>query len=74
MAGRGLFTLGAFILGTIIGYLVILFGWIAYTEIADIFDREGAMIMGVAFFFAPIGGLLLGLAVVSIAIFRRMSQ
>ena len=72
MAGRGLFSVGAFILGTIIGYLAILFGWIAYTEMAGIFDREGAMIMGVAFFFAPIGGLLLGL-VASIVIFRRMS-
>jgi hypothetical protein len=34
---------------------------------AGIFDREGAMIMGFAFFFAPIGGLLRGLAAAIVA-------
>ena len=71
--GRGLIAIGVFILATILGYLAILFGWIAYTELADVFDREGAMIMGIAFFFAPAGGLLIGL-VASIVTFRRMSR
>jgi hypothetical protein len=39
---------------------------------ADVFYREGAMIMSIAFFFAPIGGLLLGLAA-AIAAYRLMS-
>ena len=34
---------------------------------AHVFDHEGAKITGVAFFFAPIGGLLLGLAATSVA-------
>ncbi len=73
MAGRLLIASGAFIVATIIGYFAILFGWIAYTEMAGVFDREGAMIMGIAFFFAPIGGLLIGLAVAIVA-YRLMSR
>lgn len=49
-----------FIGGLVLGYCVILFGWIAYTNIFDVFDREGGMIMGIVFFFAPIGGVVLG--------------
>lgn len=70
-ARRGFIIFGVFILAAIAGYLAILFGWIAYTERADVFDREGAMIMGVAFVFAPIGGFLIGL-VAAVAISRRV--
>lgn len=54
--------IAGFVGGVIAGYCVVLFGWIAYTELFDILDREGAKVMGVAFGFAPLGGLLAGIA------------
>ncbi len=53
--------LGGFLLGIITGYCTILFGWIAYTNLVQVNDFEGAASMQVGFFFAPIGGLLTGL-------------
>lgn len=70
MGRRIFFTICVFVLATILGYLAILFGWITITELADINDREGAMIMGVAFFFAPVGGLVLGLVAACAAHYR----
>lgn len=49
-----------FIGGLIAGYCLILFGWVAYTNIADVSDMGGGKAMGVAFFFAPIGGVIAG--------------
>lgn len=68
--GRVFLTICVFILAAILGYLAVLFGWIAITELADISDSEGAMIMGVAFFFAPVGGLVLGLVAACAAQYR----
>lgn len=48
--------------GLVAGYCAVLFGWVAYTNLFDVFDREGAMAMGVAFFFAPVGAVLAGIA------------
>lgn len=50
-----------FIGGLVLGYCAVLFGWVAYTTIFDVFDREGAGAMGIAFFFAPIGGVIVGI-------------
>jgi hypothetical protein len=49
-----------FIGGLILGYCIVLFGWVAYTNLFDVIDRDGGMAMGIAFFFAPIGGVILG--------------
>ncbi len=49
------FLLG-FFLGLVAGYCVVLFGWMAYTNLANVRDFEGAAAMQVAFFFAPLGG------------------
>lgn len=49
-----------FIGGLMLGYCVILFGWVAYTNLVDVMDRGGAMTMGIAFFFAPLGGVIAG--------------
>ena len=51
------FLLG-FFLGLVAGYCVVLFGWMAYTNLAMFRDFEGAAAMQVAFFFAPLGGCL----------------
>ena len=52
---------GGFVLGLVGGYCIVLFGWVAYTNLIHIRDFEGAASMGVAFFFAPLGGLIAGL-------------
>jgi hypothetical protein len=49
-----------FIGGLIAGYCIVLFGWVAWTNIADVSDMGGGKAMGVAFFFAPIGGVIAG--------------
>jgi hypothetical protein len=51
-----------FVLGAAIGYCVVLFGWVAYTNLVDYRDFEGAATMGVAFFLAPIGAIIVGIA------------
>jgi hypothetical protein len=43
-------------------YLLTLVAYIVFTVIFDYQDREGAAAMGVAFFFAPIGGLICAVA------------
>ncbi|HSZ67008.1 MAG TPA: hypothetical protein VK825_12455 [Xanthobacteraceae bacterium] len=54
-------TLTALIGGAILGFLAIAFGYIAYADSTDYFDREGATGMGVVFFYAPLGGLIIGI-------------
>jgi len=49
-----------FLLGLVAGYCAVLFGWVAYTNLLGSHHFEGAAAMQVAFFFAPIGGLLAG--------------
>jgi hypothetical protein len=55
-------TLAALIGGTILGFLAIAFGYLAYADSTDYFDREGATGMGVIFVIAPFGGLIIGIA------------
>jgi len=50
-----------FIGGLIAGYCIVLFGWVAYTNIADVSDMGGGKAMGVAFFFAPVGAVIVGI-------------
>ena len=49
-----------FIGGLIAGYCIVLFGWVAYTNIANVSDMGGGKAMGVAFFFAPLGAVIAG--------------
>lgn len=56
-----LWSLLGFAVGTVVGYAITLFGWIAYADLAAVVDRDGGKIMGVAFVFAPLGGVVLGL-------------
>jgi hypothetical protein len=53
---------GGFVLGLVAGYCLVLFGWVAWTNVAGFRDFEGAASMQVAFFFAPLCGVLAGLA------------
>ena len=50
------------IAGLVVGYCIILFGWVAYTNVVAHRDFEGAASMQVAFFFAPLGGIVMGVA------------
>jgi hypothetical protein len=52
-----------FIAGLVIGYCIVLFGWVALTNVVAVRDFEGAAAMQVAFFFAPLGGIVMGVAV-----------
>lgn len=51
-----------FILGLVIGYAATLFGWVGYTELAGVQDRDGGKIMGIAFVVAPAVAVLAGIA------------
>ena len=50
-----------FIGGLVLGYCIVLFGWVAYTDLFDVADLGGGKAMGIAFFFAPVGGVILGI-------------
>ncbi len=50
-----------FLIGLVAGYCIVLFGWVAYTNLVDFRDFEGAATMQIAFFFAPMGALFTGL-------------
>jgi hypothetical protein len=54
--------IAGFLLGLVAGYCIVLFGWVAYTNIVHVSNFEGAAAMQVAFFFAPLGALIGGLA------------
>ncbi|MCC7428336.1 MAG: hypothetical protein IT557_15690 [Alphaproteobacteria bacterium] len=58
---------GMFLAGLVGGYLVILFGWIGYAELAGVVDRDGGKIMGVAFLVAPAGAVLAGIVLAVVA-------
>ena len=49
------------IAGLVLGYCAVLFGWVAFTSVFAYRDFEGAATMQVAFFFAPLGAIVLGL-------------
>jgi hypothetical protein len=55
-------TLIVFVVATILAYLAIVFGWIAYADFADVADREGGLGMAVVFIIAPICAVLIGIA------------
>jgi hypothetical protein len=50
-----------FAAATVVGYLVILFGWIAYAHIFEIADREGGKGMVMIFVFGPAAAAMIGL-------------
>jgi hypothetical protein len=54
--------IATFFLTAIIGCLAIAFGYIGYADSTHTFDREGATGMAVVFFYAPLGGVIVGLA------------
>jgi hypothetical protein len=62
-----------FVLVTIAGFLAIAFGYVAYADQANHLDREGATGMAVVFFYAPLGGIILG-AVSGFLIFKALSR
>jgi hypothetical protein len=50
-----------FAAATVIGYFVVVFGWLAYATLFDISDREGGKGMGMIFIFGPAAGTIIGL-------------
>jgi uncharacterized membrane protein len=62
-----------FVLATIAGFLAIAFGYVAYADQANELDREGATGMAVVFFYAPLGGIVIG-AMSGFLIFKWLSR
>ena len=62
-----------FVLATILGFLAIAFGYVAYADQANYLDREGATGMAVVFFYAPLGGIIVG-AVSAFLTFKVLSR
>lgn len=48
--------------GAVVVYCAVLFGWVAYANVVGYHDFEGAAAMGIVFFFAPLGAVVLGIA------------
>jgi hypothetical protein len=63
--------IATFFLTAIIGCLAIAFSYIACADSS--FDREGATGMAVVFFYAPLGGVIMGLAC-AVAAFKILSR
>jgi MFS family permease len=61
-----------FAAATVIGYVVVVFGWIAYAHIFDIADREGGKGMGMIFIVGPAAGAIIGLIAASLLSRRGM--
>jgi hypothetical protein len=66
-------TVLTFVLATIVGFLAIAGGYLAYAISTDYPDREGATGMAVIFIEAPLGGLVIGFvcALVTAKMLRR---
>ena len=62
--------LGLFVVGVIVGYLAILFGWVAYTEFIPVADHDGGTAVAIGFFVAPLGALVFGI-ILAIAFGRK---
>jgi hypothetical protein len=62
-----------FICGLALGYCAVLFGWVAYTDIFNVADLGGGKAMGIAFFFAPIGGVIAGI-ISAVLLVRRAGR
>jgi hypothetical protein len=55
-----------FATATVIGYVVVVFGWITYAHIFDIADREGGKGMTMIFIVGPAAGAIIGLIAASL--------
>src|ERR1700749_2283719 len=53
-------TVAVFVAGTVLGFLAIAGGFLAWAMATDFVDREGSTGMAVVFIEAPVGGLLIG--------------
>jgi hypothetical protein len=56
-----MWSLLGFVAGLVVGYLVVLFGWIGYSLIAHVADQDGGKFIDVMILAAPLGGLAAGL-------------
>jgi hypothetical protein len=62
----------AFLLATVAGFLAIAGGFLLWADQTTYLDREGSVGMGVIFFFAPLGGIILG--VISAIVTARITK
>jgi hypothetical protein len=65
---RALRAIIAFLGGAMVGYALSLAAYVAYTELGGVFDREGAMGMGVAFLIGPVVALVCGVSAAILAL------
>jgi hypothetical protein len=61
--------ISTFVGATIVGFLAIAIGWLAYADSNNYFDREGSTGMAVIFMIAPMGGVAIG-AVCALLVYR----
>jgi|HubBroStandDraft_5_1064220.scaffolds.fasta_scaffold488583_2 hypothetical protein len=53
-------TIAVFVAGTVLGFLAIAGGFLAWAMTTNYIDREGSTGMAVIFIEAPVGGLIIG--------------
>jgi hypothetical protein len=61
-----------FAVATVVGYVIVVFGWLAYAGLFDIGDREGGKGMGMIFIIGPAAGAMIGL--IATALLSRRSM
>jgi hypothetical protein len=53
-------TVAIFAAATVVGYLALVFGWIAYASVFDIADPDGGKGMEIVFVIAPVAAAAVG--------------
>ena len=65
-----LLIIAAFVGGLIAGWALIFFGWVAFESVVPVANDSGGADMGVAFGFAPMGAVVVGI-VCAVIVARR---
>jgi|SRR5437764_1561421 hypothetical protein len=61
VSARFVRSVAIFGVSTVIGYLLVVSGWLAYADVFGIGDREGGKGMAIIFIFGPAAGAVIGL-------------
>lgn len=61
VSARFVRSVAIFGVSTVIGYLLVVSGWLAYADVFGIGDREGGKGMAMIFIFGPAAGAVIGL-------------
>ncbi|MCC6206295.1 MAG: hypothetical protein IT533_14985 [Hyphomicrobiales bacterium] len=71
---RALTAIAAFLAGLAVGYVLSIGAYIVLTEFGIVFDRDGGIGMGFAFFIGPLVAIAFGVAGVILVLRRKRTE